>query len=124
MMTRRRPRAAGFSLVEVLVAVAIVAIALAAGSRAAGALLDNAQRLGDVTEAQWCADNLMVNLKLGKRFPDVGETQGECLQLGRVYPMKTVVRASFNPNFRLVDAQVMREDGTPILRLSAIMPRY
>lgn len=114
----------GFSLVEVLVAVAIVAIALSAGSRAASGLLDNAQRLSNVSEAQWCADNLLVNLKLSKRFPDVGETESDCEQLGRAYRLKTTVRPSFNPNFRLVDAQVSDRDGVPQLRLSAIVPRY
>eukprot|EP01036_Dinobryon_divergens_P021503 gene21503-29512_t len=64
-----QPPDSGFSLIEVLVAVAIVAIALAAGSRAAGSLLNNAQRLSDVTAAQWCADNRLVNLKLARLFP-------------------------------------------------------
>ena len=43
----------GFLLVETLVALAVTAITLAAGLRAAGALTDNAQRLGDVIAAQW-----------------------------------------------------------------------
>jgi general secretion pathway protein I len=119
-----RPALRGFSLVEVLVAVAIVAIALAAGSRAASGLLDNAQRLSNVSEAQWCADNLLVNLKLSKRFPDVGETESDCEQLGRLYKLKATVRPSFNPNFRMVDAQVSDSNGVPQLRLSAILPRY
>ena len=121
---RRQPGERGFSLVEVLVAVAIVAVALAAGSRAAGSLLNNAERLASVTEAQWCADNLLVNLKLSKRFPDVGESDSECEQLGRAYRLKTQVRPSFNPNFRLVDASVSDANGVPLLRLSAIVPRY
>ena len=49
--------ARGFTLLEVLVALAVVAITLAAGLRAAGVVGDNAQRLADVVAAQWCADN-------------------------------------------------------------------
>ena len=59
----------GFTLVEVLVAVAVIAIALAAGLRAAGVLIDNSQRLSDVIAAQWCAENHLTNLKLSRQFP-------------------------------------------------------
>jgi general secretion pathway protein I len=120
-MTRR---ASGFTLVEVLVAVAIVAIALAAGSRAAGTLLDNSQRMSDVALAQWCADNRLVNMKLAKQFPDVGESTYECNELGRNYSVTMAVRASFNPNFRVVDSSVKDERGVPLIRLSVILPRY
>ncbi len=65
-----------------LVAVAIVAITLAAGLKAAGALTDNAQRLADIVTAQWCADNQLTNLRLGKQFPGVGDTEF-CVQPAR-----------------------------------------
>ena len=45
-------RARGFTLIEVLVALAVVAIALGAGIQAAGALTMNAQRLADMSIAQ------------------------------------------------------------------------
>lgn len=114
----------GFTLVEVLVAIAIVAIALAAGSRAAGTLLDNSQRMSDVALAQWCADNRLVNMKLAKQFPDVGETSFDCSELGRTYTVTMAVRASFNPNFRVVDTGVKDSAGVPLIRLSVILPRY
>lgn len=114
----------GFSLIEVLVAVAIVAIALAAGSRAAGSLLNNAQRLSDVTAAQWCADNRLVNLKLARLFPDVGESTFECTELGQTYRGTLKVQGTLNPNFRRVDSSVATADGTPLLTLSTVLPRY
>ena len=114
----------GFTLVEVLVAVAIVAIALAAGGRAAGALLDNSQRLADVTAAQWCADNLLSNQKLARHFPDVGESQGECQQLAQRYRTTMRVQVTPNPNFRRVDVMVANEQGPSLLTLSTVLPRY
>jgi general secretion pathway protein I len=124
MKMLRRQRAGGFTLVEVLVALAIVAIALAAGSRAAGTLLDNSQRMSDVALGQWCADNRLVNMKLAKQFPDVGETSFDCTELGRTYSVTMVVRPSFNPNFRVVDSSVKDSQGVPLVRLSVILPRY
>ena len=125
-MWRAEPRAAarGLTLVEVLVALAIVAITLAAGLKAAGALVDNAQRLGDVTAAQWCADNELTALKLSRQFPGVGDAEFSCEQLGVVYSGTLVVRPTPNPNFRRVDAKLSDGEGRPVLTLSTVLSRY
>jgi len=114
----------GFTLIEVLVALTIVAITLGAGIKAAGALTGNAQRLADVTAAQWCADNQLTGLRLARQFPGVGDGEFGCEQLGRNFRGKLVVRPTPNPNFRRVDAQVANEAGEPVLTLSTILGRY
>jgi general secretion pathway protein I len=116
------PRSRGFTLIEVLVAVAIVAVALGAGLKAAGALTNNAQRLGDVSAAQWCADNQLTGMKLAKQFPSVGDTEFACEQLGRMYRGRLVVRPTPNPNFRRVDARMADDAGVPLLTLSTVLP--
>lgn len=116
--------ARGLTLIEVLVALAIVAVTLAAGIKAAGALTDNARRLQDVTVAQWCADNQLTALRLGRQFPGVGESRYACEQLGRALDGKLVVRPTPNPNFRRVDAEVWDESGRMVLRLSTVLPRF
>ena len=114
----------GFTLIEVLVALTIVAITLGAGIKAAGALAGNAQRLADVSAAQWCADNQLTALKLTKQFPGVGDSDFGCEQLGKSFSGKLVVRPTPNPNFRRVDAQVADEAGQPLLSLSTVLPRF
>lgn len=114
----------GFTLIEVLVALAIVAVTLGAGVKAAGALTGNAQRLADVTAGQWCADNQLTMLRLTRQFPPVGDADFTCEQLGRTYTGKLLTRPTPNPNFRRVDALVVDAEGYPLLRLSTVLPRY
>jgi general secretion pathway protein I len=114
----------GFTLIEVLVALAIVAVALGAGVQAAGALANNTQRLIDVTSAQWCADNELANMKLSRQFPSIGDTEFECAQLGRTFKGLVSVRPTPNPNFRRADAQISDEQGNALLRLSTVLGRY
>ena len=122
-MNKRQP-AHGLTLIEVLVALAIVAITLAAGIKAAGALMGNAQRLDEVTAAQWCADNQLTELRLSQQFPGIGDSDFSCQQLGRSYAGKLMTRPTLNPNFRRVDAQVSNDEGQPVLTLTTILPRY
>lgn len=119
-----RPAVAGFTLIEVLVAVAIVAVTLGAGVRAASALADNAGRLSEVVAAQWCADNHLVNMKLSRQFPGLGESEFTCNQLGLEFKGLVVVRGTYNPNFRRVDAQMLNANGHPVVNLSTVLPRY
>jgi len=117
-------RQRGMTLIEVLVALAIVAVTLSAGMKAAGSMTNSAQRLADVTAAQWCADNQLTALKLARQFPGIGEGEFACEQLGRSYRGQMVVRPTPNPNFRRVDAKVSDEAGLPILTLTTIVPRF
>ncbi len=116
-------RRGGFTLVEVLVAVAVVAITLGAGLRAAGVLVDNAQRLSDVIAAQWCAENHLVNLRLTRQFPGIGDTEFACEQLGRNYAGRLRVAGTQWVDLRLADASVADDAGRQLVRLSTLLYR-
>lgn len=120
---RSRRAAGGFTLVEVLVAVAVVAITLGAGLRAAGVLIDNSQRLSDVIAAQWCAENHLANMKLLRQFPSVGEADFSCEQLGRRYGGRTVVSSQRFVDLRLIDVMVSDDTGRQLVRLSTLLYR-
>ena len=116
----RLPR--GFTLIEVLVALAIVAIALLAGGKAMNALTLTAERQSEVMLAQICAENALIATRLSRQMPPIGDTTQPCDQAGRGLLVNLVVRPTPNPSFRRVDAQVF-DDSQPVLRLSTIVGR-
>ena len=118
-----RPPAQGFTLVEVLVALAIVAIALMAGMQATAALTLHAQRQSDMVLAQLCAENELIKARLSKQMPDIGDSTVACDQAGRSLTVALVVSPTPNPNFRRIDAQVQDGDAA-IWRLTTVVGRY
>lgn len=121
-MPAQLAHASGFTLVEVLVALAIVAVALMAGLQASSALTRNAQRQSDILLAQLCAENELVKTRLSRQMPAIGDSTQSCEQAGRTLTVAVAVRPTPNPTFRRVDAQVL-DGNTPVLRLSTIVGR-
>jgi len=112
----------GFTLVEVLVALAIMGVSLLAGLRATGALTLHAQRQSDVLLGQLCAENALHQIRLSRQMPGVGETSRECLQADQTFTLVLNVQPTPNPNFVRVDAQV-RNATEPVLRIATIVGR-
>lgn len=123
MAIRLSAKHAGFTLIEVLVALAIVAVALAAGTQAMQALTNNAARQSDVLLAQLCAENELVKIRLSRQLPSVGDSTAACEQAGRSLQVLVSVRPTPNPLFRRVDAKVNDAD-VPILQLSTVVTQY
>ena len=113
-------RVCGFTLIEVLVALAIVAIALLAGLQATTALTNNAMRQSDVLLAHVCAENELIGIRLLKQMPGVGNKTSACEQAGRNLQVTLSVQPTPNPKFRRVDAQIS-DGSTPVLRLSTVV---
>lgn len=120
---RTNARLRGFTLIEVLVALAIVALALAAGARATGALNHNAQRQSSLLLAQLCAENTLIQVRLSRQMPAVGDNTQACEQAGRQLDVTLSARGTPNPNFLRVEAHVA-EGGIPLFTLATVVGRY
>lgn len=117
----------GFTLIEVLVALAVVAVALATGLQATGALTRQAQRQTDQWLAEMCAENELTRLRLARQLPGVGDTVVNCEQAGRNLQVRLGVSPTPNPNFRRIDAVVEGNvDGQPVrlLSISTVQGRF
>lgn len=100
----RVPR--GFTMIEVLVALAIIAVALAASIRAVGSMANGTSDLHRRLLAGWSADNVLAQLRLAHAWPPLGEQSFDCSQ-GNVQLVCTQrVSTTPNPVFRRVEISV------------------
>jgi general secretion pathway protein I len=75
-------RAAGFTLVEVLVALAIIAISMSAALSTSGSQASSASYLKQKTIAHWVAMNEMTQFQIAKRITTTGKTDGDTKMAG------------------------------------------
>ena len=101
--------ASGFTLIEVLIALAIVAIALGATLRAIGSLSTNTEAARTRMLALWSADNALSDLLVTGQWPDVGRRVFSCPQGGQAFICRETVAASQTPSVRAVTVAVYRD---------------
>lgn len=95
-------RARGFTLIEVLVALAIFAVVAASVLTASARSLQIASRLEDKTLAMWIADNQLTELQLRETPPGNGRDKGELDYAGRRWEWQSEVAGTSDPALRRV----------------------
>jgi len=98
--------ARGFTLLEVLVALAIFAVVAASVLSASARSLKTAARLEDKTFATWLADNRLQQLQFADLPPAEGREQGEETYAGRRWLWQTEVQATSEPEMLRVTVRV------------------
>jgi len=96
----------GFTLLEVLVALAIVGLALAASSRALNSLVRNSEAIRINSVATWSAENYLINQRLSGNWPAIGKSEQDCSQDGLLLSCQQEVQATANPSLRRVEVSV------------------
>ena len=106
MATWRCSKRAGFTLIEVLVALAIVSIALMSALRAAGQGTNTVGELRSRLLAGWVAENLLAEHRARRDWLPLGMQRGTDRQGGLDFAWREEVVATPNPAFRRVDVRV------------------
>jgi general secretion pathway protein I len=118
-------RCAGFTLLEVLVALVIVGTALGASLRAVGSLTINSNGLRASMMATWSAENRLTQIRLAHEFPPVGKRSFDCAQDELPLSCEEEILATPNPFFRRVEVSVYdsRNPERRIIKLAQVVTR-
>jgi general secretion pathway protein I len=116
-------RAAGFTLLEVLIALAVLALALAAVISTAGSSTRAAASLRDKTFAHWVAMNQVTQARLAKKWPDTGSSNGDSDMAGRGWHWEMTVSKTGDKYLRRIDIDVFTDsdDKRPVTSLTAFV---
>jgi general secretion pathway protein I len=115
----KRQRA--FTLVEILVAVAILAIALAATTRAASVATDGSFETRARLLATWAAENRVAELRARAIFPNTGTSTLDAAEGDLSFVIEQTVSDTANPAIRRVEVAVsdVRDPARVLSRISA-----
>ncbi|MGH8429213.1 MAG: type II secretion system minor pseudopilin GspI, partial [Solimonas sp.] len=97
---------AGFTLIEMLAAVAVLAIAMAAILSGMARHADNAGYLRERTIALWVAHNRLTEIELEKAWPDIGKSDGESEMAGIKWKWVVEVKKTPDEHLRRIDIRV------------------
>jgi len=117
-MFRSKKTFLGFTLIEVLVAMAIASIALMAAIRATGALTRSSSDLRARTMAQWSAENRLSEIRVQSQWPNVGKREFDCSQAGIELNCEENVFATPNRFFRRIELNVLDPTGHRLTQLT------
>lgn len=127
-MTPRTPRRLrGFTLLEVLVALAVLALALAAAVSASAAYVGNQAYLQERTLAHWVARNVLIELQLEREWPSTGKREDTARMADRDWQWRATIAETPEQDLRRLDIEVwLGEDdkGEPLAGISGFLEKH
>ena len=100
----------GFSLIEVLVALAVIGIGMSAALSVTNQTIDTLTEVEKRTYGNWVAENIMTELKLkGDAVP--GKLEGESEMAGTIWYWQADITTTFDDDVLLCDMRVSLSKG-------------
>lgn len=118
--------ARGFTLLEVLVALAVLALALAAAIRAGGAYAGNQAYLQERTLAHWVARNALTELQLETQWPGTGERGDSARMADLDWEWRATISTTPDEDLRRVEIKVWlgeKPKGEPLASLTGFLEK-
>jgi general secretion pathway protein I len=112
----------GFTLIEMLVALAVFALAAMALVRLQALTLRTTATVAERTYAQVTLNNLAVTLLTDPRAPTVGHADGAIANAGRTWRWAREVTRTNDPNFVRIDLSMRDDAGRPVGSVSLARP--
>lgn len=113
--------AAGFTLLEILVALAVLAIGLSAAIRASSTSIGTVGELRDRQYAAWVADNRLAMLRALGDWPATGKLDGVSEMGRQQFVWQQVVQVADDARFRRIELNVSRDGRVLVRRLVFLM---
>jgi general secretion pathway protein I len=96
----------GFTLLEVLVALAVLALALGALLSTSAGQARNTAYLVERTFSQWVAANVVAGYSASREWPNAGSSDGEAEMAGQTWYWQATVEATEDPDLRRLEIAV------------------
>ena len=118
-------RLRGFTLIEVIAAVAVLAIALSAILAGMTHYATSAARLKQKTVALWVAHNRLTELELQSAAPPIGKSDGDTTMAGLKWKWFVDVQATPDDRLHRIDIRVQASEREgDLATLSAFFRSY
>jgi general secretion pathway protein I len=111
----RRPEQAGFTLAEVLVAVAVLAIALAAVMRVTAQSAGTAADIRDRMQGLWVAEDRLALKQMRHVFPPPDTTSGDTEWFGRRWYWTDKIQTTQIESIRRIEIEIRAKEKGPVL---------
>ena len=112
---------AGFTLIEIVIALLVISIALAAVISTTTNSVDSGAHLRNKTIALWVAQNYINDIVIHKKWPDTGKVKEQITMNNRSWLIRTDIIATANTNMRRMQVRVFFNvrDTEPLVSLTA-----